>query len=129
MERKKPAKKLKVSTRWQKKHCPGVSDVQLGSPPSPRPSACGLHVVCQLSANVNNYGTCVEDVHYELPPAEGESDEEAKMRAERHRHREQVALEWLSSGHTRPTSGYMPWKPRGHHGYGVYSSKGRRKTK
>ena len=25
-----PGKKLKVSTRWQNKHVPGVSDVQLG---------------------------------------------------------------------------------------------------
>ena len=35
-----PGKKLKVSTRWQNKHVPGVSDVQLGSP---RPSVprCG----------------------------------------------------------------------------------------
>ena len=39
-ERNKPVKKLKVSTR---KQYPGVSDVQLGSP---RPSACGTHVVC-----------------------------------------------------------------------------------
>ena len=74
-ERKKPVKKLKVSTRWQNKHCPGVSHVQLGSP---RPSACGMHVVWQLSANVNMpngtcYGTYLEDVHYDLPPAEGES--------------------------------------------------------
>ena len=35
-ERKKPVKKLKVSTRWQNKHVPGISDVQVGSP---RPSA------------------------------------------------------------------------------------------
>ena len=59
-ERNKPVKKVKkikkhkVSTR---KEYPGVSDVQLGSP---RPSACGMHVVCQLSANVNGYGTCVD---------------------------------------------------------------------
>ena len=128
-ERNKPVKKvkkikkLKVSTR---KEYAGVSDVQLGSP---RPSACGTHVVCQLTANVHGYGTCVEDVYYEQPPAEGESEKETKMRADRHRHREEVALEWLSYGVTRPTSGHMLWKPRGHHGYGVYSSKGRRKTK
>ena len=43
-------------------------------------------VVRQLRANVKTsngscscYDTCVEDVHYDLPPAEGESDEEAKM--------------------------------------------------
>ena len=120
-ERKKPVKKLKVSTRWQNKHCPGVSHVQLGSP---RPSACGMHVICQLSANMPKYGTCVEDIHYELPPAEGESDEEANMRSERHRHREQVALQWMYSFGARPYE-----KPRGHHGYSLYSSKGRRKTK
>ena len=101
-ERNKPVKKFKVSTR---KQYPGVSDVQLSSP---RPSACGLHQVCQLSAHVNIngtcYGTCVEDVYYELPPAEGESDKEAKMRVDRHRHREEVALEWLSSmPHMKPS--------------------------
>ena len=125
-ERNKPVKKFKVSTR---KQYPGVSDVQLSSP---RPSACGLHQVCQLSAHVNIngtcYGTCVEDVYYELPPAEGESDKEAKMRVDRHRHREEVALEWLSSmPHMKPSckSGEL----RGHHGYGLISKKGRRKTK
>ena len=41
-ERNKPVKKFKVSTR---KQYLGVSDVQLSSP---RPSACGLHQVCQL---------------------------------------------------------------------------------
>ena len=110
-ERNKPVNKLKVSTR---KQYLGVSDVQLSSP---RPSACGLHQVCQLSAHVNINGTCygtlVEDVYYELPPAEGESDKETKMRADRHRHREEVALKWLSYGVTRPTSGHMLWKPRG----------------
>ena len=40
-------KKLKVSTRWQKKHVPDLFDAKLGSP---RPSACGTHVVWQLSA-------------------------------------------------------------------------------
>ena len=47
--------------------------------------------------------TCeyVEEVRYDLPPAEGESDEEAKLRAKRHRQREQVALEWLASGYKR----------------------------
>ena len=67
-----------------------------------------MHEVCQLSANVNINGTCygtlVEDVYYELPPAEGESEKEAKMQVDRHRRREQVALEWLSYGVTRPTS-------------------------
>ena len=124
-ERNKPVKKvkkikkLKVSTR---KEYAGVSDVQLGSP---RPSACGTHVVCQLTANVHGYGSAVEDVYYEQPPAEGESDKETKMRADRHRRREQVALEKLSYGHMRSTYS----APRGHHGYGLYSSKGRRKTK
>ena len=47
-----PINKLKLSTR--KQH-PGVTNVQLGSP---RPSACGMHVVCQLRANVNINGTC-----------------------------------------------------------------------
>ena len=118
-ERNKPVKKvkkLKVSTR---KHYPGVSDVQLGSP---RPSACGTHVVCQLTANVNGNGTCVEDVYYELPPAEGESEKEAKMRADRHRHREQVArarvaLLGFDATLSVPTTG-LKWRPRGHHGYG-----------
>ena len=119
VEKVKKVKKLKVSTR---KQYPGVSDVQLGSP---RPSACGTHVVCQLTANVHGYGSCVEDVYYEQPPAEGESDKETKMRVDRHRRREQVALERLSYGHMRTTYS----KPRGHHGYGLYSSKGRRKTK
>ena len=60
-----------------------------------------MHVICQLSANMPKYGTCVEDIHYELPPAEGESDEEANMRSERHRHREQVALQWIVKGYKR----------------------------
>ena len=65
-----------------------------------------MHVVWQLSAMVKTphgtwYGTCVEEVRYDLPPAEGESDEEAKLRAKRHRQREQVALEWLTSGYKR----------------------------
>ena len=81
-----PVNKLKLSTR---KQYPGLSDVQLSSP---RPSACGTHVVCQLTANVNGYGTCVGDVYYEQPPAEGESKKDTKMRADRHRRREQVAL-------------------------------------
>ena len=114
-----PVKKLKLSTR---KQYPGVTNVQLGSP---RPSACGKHVICQLTANVNGYGLCVEDVHYELPPAEGESEKETKMRSDRHRRREQVALESLSHGFMASGSG----RPRGHHGYGLYSSKGRRQTK
>ena len=77
-----------------------------------------------ITCNITN-GT----VRYGVPHAEGESEKETKMRADRHRHREEVALQWLSYGVTRPTSGHMLWKPRGHHGYGVYSSKGRRKTK
>ena len=99
-------KKLKVSTRWQKKHVPDLFDAKLGSP---RPSACGTHVVWQLSARfrrVDIYGeysySCTpEDVRYDLPPSEGESDEEAKMRADRHRHREQVALQWIVKGYKR----------------------------
>ena len=114
-----PVNKLKLSTR---KQYPGVTNVQLGSP---RPSACGKHVICQLTAHVNGYGFCVEDVHYELPPAEGESEKETKMRTDRHRRREQVALESLSHGFMASGRG----KPRGHHGYGLYSSKGRRQTK
>jgi len=114
-----PVNKLKLSTR---KQYPGVTNVQLGSP---RPSACGKHVICQLTAHVNGYGFCVEDVHYELPPAEGESEKETKMRSDRHRRREQVALESLSHGFMASGSG----RPRGHHGYGLYSSKGRRQTK
>ena len=55
-----------------------------------------MHVVWQLSAKVKTphgtcYGTCVEEVRYDLPPSEGESDEEAKMRADRHRQREQAS--------------------------------------
>ena len=97
-------KKLKVSTRWQKKHVPDLFDAKLGSP---RPSACGTHVVWQLSAQMNTpydgtyYCRVVEDVRYDLPPSEGESDEEAKMRADRHRHREQVALQWIVKGYKR----------------------------
>ena len=53
---------------------PGVSDVQLGSP---RPSASGMHVLWQLRAKVKtpngtNTCECVEEVRYDLPPAEGE---------------------------------------------------------
>ena len=66
-------------------------------------------MVCQLTANVHGYGTCVEDVYYEQPPAEGESEKETKMRADRHRRREQVALEWLSYG---VTSGWVEWQQR-----------------
>ena len=72
-----PVKKLKLSTR---KQYPGVSDVHLSSP---RPSACGKHVVCRLTANVNGYGRCFEDVHYEQPPAEGESDKHKESRRPR----------------------------------------------
>ena len=48
-------------------------------------------MVCQLTANVHGYGPCVEDVYYEQAPAEGESEKETKMRADRHRRREEVA--------------------------------------
>ena len=47
-----------------------------------------------------NTRECVVEVRYDLPPAEGESDEEAKRRAKRHREREQEAISY-------------PW-PRGH---------------
>ena len=113
-----------MSTR---KEYPGVSDVQLGSP---RPSACGTHMVCQLTANVHGYGPCVEDVYYEQAPAEGESEKETKMRADRHRRREEVALKWLAYGRSSGDNSHrLPCKPRGHHGYGLYSSKSRRQTK
>ena len=55
-ERNEPVKKLKVSTR---KQYPGVTDVQLGSP---RPSACGMHVVCPRNTrdtSANNLRICV----------------------------------------------------------------------
>ena len=87
------------------KYVPDLFDVQLGSP---CPSACGTHVVWQLSAQfrrVDIYGEYsyryVQDVRYDLPLSGGESDEEAKMGADRHRHREQVALQWIVKGYKR----------------------------
>ena len=52
---------------------PGVPGVHL-------PSACGTHVVWQLSAQMNTpydgtyYCRVVEDVRYDLPPSEGERE-------------------------------------------------------
>ena len=70
-----PVKKLKLSTR---KQYPGVTNVQLGSP---RPSACGKHVICQLTANVNGYGscsrTCTTSCHQPKRRREREGDQDA----------------------------------------------------
>lgn len=93
-----PSKKLKVSTLWQDKHVAGVVDVQLGSP---RAVEGGRQALRQLRATVTSPGgvntrECCEDVCYDLPPAEGESDKEARLRADRNRRREQLALERLA---------------------------------
>ena len=48
-----------------------------------------------------NTRECVVEVRYDLPPAEGESDEEAKRRAKRHREREQEAISYLATGWPR----------------------------
>ena len=131
-----PGKKLKVSTRWQKKHVPGVSDVPSSArhaPPSLGVRHACTWLVCLAAVRANEGEDAQRHVlrHVRrgraLRPAtcRGENDEEAKMRAEGPTAigsgRELVALEWLSSGYTRPFE-----KKRGHHGRSEYK---KRKTK
>ena len=92
-------KKLMVSTRWQLKNLPNISNVQLGSP---RPSAeSEWQVLRQLRATVKtpdgtNTLECVEDVRYDLP-FEGDSLKLCANTAKRNRQREQLALKRLAA--------------------------------
>ena len=102
-------KKLMVSTRWQLKNLPGVSNVQLGSP---RPSAESEgQVLRQLRATVktpdgtNTYARRGE-VRYDLALLGDSSKNQAKNIAKRNRHREQLALERLAARGRGQGSGY-----------------------
>ena len=65
------------------------------------PSPSGAHVARDLVARVRGpvdeeVSERQERVQYTLPPAGGEGDDEAKQRVDRHRRREQLAIERLN---------------------------------
>jgi len=91
-------KRLKVSARWQAEHAAAILELDASAPHA---SPNGKHATRQLRAVVATPGgvntrECCAEVCYDLPPAEGESKEAAKQRVDRHRSREQLALQRLA---------------------------------
>ena len=97
------SKRLKVSEAWQGEHVAGVQQL-VASTPQASPS--GQHATRQLRATVATPGgettrEYVGEVCYSLPPPEGERESAAKRREDRHRRREQLALERLGGAYEK----------------------------
>lgn len=92
------SKRLKVSERWQEEHAAGIQQLTASTPHA---SPGGQHATRELRATVatpggNGAREHVTEVQYSLPPLAGESESAEKRRHDRHRRREQLALERLS---------------------------------
>ena len=92
-------KRLKVSEHWRSEHAASILELRTSTP---RASPSGKHAVRELRAVVATPGgvhsrECCAEVRYDLPQAEGESEEAAKQRDDRNRRREQLVLERLAA--------------------------------
>jgi hypothetical protein len=89
-------KRLRVSDQWVAAHVPALRELQA---PSPVATPGGKHATRQLSALVatpeGGEREYSEQVCYSLPPSDGEPRWKAEQRDDRHRGREQLALERL----------------------------------
>ena len=96
-------KRLKVSDKWAASHAGGATELTASTP---RGTPGGRHATRQLRATVatpggdgtREYGA---EVRYSLPPPAGESESAAKRREDRHRRREQLALERLGGAYEK----------------------------
>ena len=98
-----PAAALRLRTHlgarpsWIQQHAPNIRAIDIGTP-SLTPS--GLHATRELRADVLTPGgheaRHTESVSYTLPPRDGEADDAARRRDERHSKRERDQLRRLS---------------------------------
>ena len=89
-------KRLKVSDDWVAAHAPALRELCANTPAA---TPEGRHTTRQSSAGVARPGGGAreynEEVRYSLPHANGEPESAAERRNDRHRRREQLALERL----------------------------------
>lgn len=103
-----PAAALRLRTHlgarpsWIQQHAPNIRAIDIGTP-SLTPS--GLHATRELRADVLTPGgheaRHTESVSYTLPPRDGEADDAARRRDERHSKRERDQLRRLSKAPVR----------------------------